>query len=108
MEAEEPGAWPLAGWRVVDISTAIAGPYCAKMLADAGADVIKVERPGSGDETRAWGPPWLKDAAGEDVGESAYYLSANRGKKSIALDIASPEGRQAVRDLAQRLIVPGS
>jgi crotonobetainyl-CoA:carnitine CoA-transferase CaiB-like acyl-CoA transferase len=95
-------AGPLANFRVLDLSRVLAGPWVGQTLADLGAEVIKVERPGSGDETRAWGPPWLKDAAGEDVGESAYYLSANRGKKSIALDIASPEGRQAVRDLAAR------
>jgi crotonobetainyl-CoA:carnitine CoA-transferase CaiB-like acyl-CoA transferase len=95
-------AGPLSNFRVLDLSRVLAGPWVGQTLADLGAEVIKVERPGSGDETRAWGPPWLKDAAGEDVGESAYYLSANRGKKSIALDIASPEGRQAVRDLAAR------
>jgi crotonobetainyl-CoA:carnitine CoA-transferase CaiB-like acyl-CoA transferase len=95
-------AGPLANFRVLDLSRVLAGPWVGQTLADLGAEVIKVERPGSGDETRAWGPPWLKDAAGEDVGESAYYLSANRGKKSIALDIASPEGSQAVRDLAAR------
>ena len=93
-------AGPLSNYRVLDLSRVLAGPWVGQTLADLGAEVIKVERPGSGDETRAWGPPWLKNEAGEDVGESAYYLSANRGKKSIALDIASPEGRQAVRDLA--------
>jgi len=95
-------AGPLSNFRILDLSRVLAGPWVGQTLADLGAEVIKVERPGSGDETRAWGPPWLKNAAGEDVGESAYYLSANRGKKSIALDIASPEGRQAVRDLTAR------
>ncbi len=95
-------AGPLSKFRVLDLSRVLAGPWVGQTLADLGAEVIKVERPGGGDETRAWGPPWLKDAAGEDVGESAYYLSANRGKRSIALDIASPEGRQVVRDLAAR------
>ena len=95
-------AGPLSNYRVLDLSRVLAGPWVGQTMADLGAEVIKVERPDGGDETRAWGPPWLKDEAGEDVGESAYYLSANRGKKSIALDIASPEGRQAVRDLAAK------
>ena len=95
-------AGPLSNYRVLDLSRVLAGPWVGQTLADLGAEVIKVERPGGGDETRAWGPPWLKDGDGNEVGESAYYLSANRGKKSIALDIASPEGRQAVRDLAAK------
>ncbi len=93
---------PLSNYRVLDLSRVLAGPWVGQTLADLGAEVIKVERPGSGDETRAWGPPWLRDEAGGETSESAYYLSANRGKKSIALDIASPEGRQAVRDLAAK------
>ena len=95
-------AGPLSNIRVLDLSRVLAGPWVGQTLADLGAEVIKVERPGGGDDTRAWGPPWLKDEAGGDTRESAYYLSANRGKKSIALDIASPEGRQAVRDLAAK------
>jgi crotonobetainyl-CoA:carnitine CoA-transferase CaiB-like acyl-CoA transferase len=95
-------AGPLSNYRVLDLSRVLAGPWVGQTLADLGAEVIKVERPGGGDETRAWGPPWLKDGAGEETGESAYYLSANRGKKSVALDIASPEGQQAVRELAAK------
>jgi crotonobetainyl-CoA:carnitine CoA-transferase CaiB-like acyl-CoA transferase len=95
-------AGPLSNYRVLDLSRVLAGPWVGQNLADLGAEVIKVERPGGGDETRAWGPPWLKDGDGRDVGESAYYLAANRGKKSVALDISSPEGQQAVRELAAK------
>lgn len=84
---------PLTGIRVLDLSRVLAGPYCTMVFGDLGADIIKVERPGSGDDTRAWGPPW----AG---GESAYYLSANRNKRSITLDIKQPEAQQIIRDLA--------
>ncbi|MBK9594560.1 MAG: CoA transferase [Rhodocyclales bacterium] len=94
-----PGA--LSHIRVLDLSRVLAGPWCTQNLADLGADVIKVEKPGSGDDTRAWGPPYLKDAGGNDTGESAYYLSCNRGKRSLALDIAHPEGRRVVRELAR-------
>ncbi len=94
-----PGA--LSHLRILDLSRVLAGPWCTQNLADLGAEVIKVEKPGSGDDTRAWGPPWLKDAAGRDTGESAYYLSCNRGKKSVALDIAHPEGQRIVRELAR-------
>ena len=94
-----PGA--LSHLRVLDLSRVLAGPWCTQNLADLGADVIKVEKPGSGDDTRAWGPPYLKDAGGNDTGESAYYLSCNRGKRSLALDIAHPEGRRVVRELAR-------
>ena len=93
---------PLSHIRVLDLSRVLAGPWCTQNLADLGAEVIKVEKPGSGDDTRAWGPPWLKDAAGRDTGESAYYLSCNRGKKSLALDLAHPEGSRIVRELARR------
>jgi len=93
-----PGA--LSGLRVFDMSRVLAGPSCAQILGDLGADVIKVERPGEGDDTRKWGPPYLKDAAGRDTGESAYYLSTNRSKRSITLDFTKHEGR----DLACRLI----
>jgi crotonobetainyl-CoA:carnitine CoA-transferase CaiB-like acyl-CoA transferase len=93
-------AGPLSNYRVLDLSRVLAAPWVGQTMADLGAEVIKVERPGKGDETRAWGPPWLRDEAGRETSESAYFLSANRGKKSIALDIASPEGRQLVRELA--------
>ena len=93
-----PGA--LSGLRIFDMSRVLAGPSSAQILGDLGADVIKVERPSEGDDTRKWGPPYLKDPEGRDTGESAYYLSTNRSKRSITLDFTKPEGR----DLARRLI----
>ncbi|GAB2871477.1 CaiB/BaiF CoA-transferase family protein [Pseudoduganella ginsengisoli] len=86
--------------RVLDLSRVLAGPWCSQNLADLGADVIKIERPGAGDDTRAWGPPYAKNSQGEDTTEAAYYLSANRGKRSVTVDIASPEGQQLIRELA--------
>ena len=86
--------------RVLDLTRVLAGPWCAQTLADFGADVIKIERPGAGDDTRHWGPPYLKDAAGADTAEAAYYLAANRNKRSVTVDIATPEGQQIVRELA--------
>jgi formyl-CoA transferase len=86
--------------RVLDLTRVLAGPWCTQLLADLGADVIKVERPGSGDDTRAWGPPYLQDAQGRDTTEAAYYLSANRGKRSVTVDISTPEGQQLLRKLA--------
>ncbi|HSN91534.1 MAG TPA: CaiB/BaiF CoA-transferase family protein [Anaeromyxobacteraceae bacterium] len=96
------GAGALSHLRVLDLSRVLAGPWATQVLADLGAEVIKVERPGTGDESRAWGPPFLRDARGEETGESAYFLSANRGKKSIAVDLSRPEGQAIVRRLAQR------
>lgn len=93
-------AGPLAGIRVVDLSRVLAGPWCSQLLADYGADVIKVERPGSGDDTRAWGPPWVRDAAGEATAESAYFLSTNRNKRSITVDLSQDRGQEIVRSLA--------
>ncbi len=90
----------LAGVRVLDLSRVLAGPWCTQTLADLGADVIKVERPGSGDDTRGWGPPFLKDAEGHDTAEAAYYLGTNRNKRSLTLDLAQPEGQELVRRLA--------
>ena len=88
---------PLAGIKVLDLSRVLAGPWCTQLLADLGADVIKIERPGSGDDTRHWGPPWFGEGA-ERV--AAYFLSCNRGKKSAAIDFAKPEGAELVRQLA--------
>ncbi len=87
---------PLKGIRVLDLSRVLAGPWCSQQLADLGAEVIKIERPGRGDDTRAWGPPWLEGST-----EAAYYLSANRGKSSVAIDIARREGQQLVKQLLQ-------
>jgi crotonobetainyl-CoA:carnitine CoA-transferase CaiB-like acyl-CoA transferase len=95
-------AGPLAHIRVLDLSRVLAAPWTGQNLADLGAEVIKVERRGKGDDSRAFGPPWLKDAAGNDTAESAYFAAANRGKKSITLDISTPEGQKIVRDLAAR------
>mgnify|MGYP001371800440 FL=1 len=92
----------LAHLRVLDLSRVLAGPWASQILADLGADVVKIERPGTGDDTRHWGPPYLKDAAGRDTGEAAYYLSANRGKRSLTVDFTRPEGRDIVRRLAQQ------
>ena len=92
------GPAPLAGIRVLDLSRVLAGPWCGQLLADYGADVIKVERPGAGDDTRGWGPPYRGDPAD---GMAAYYLSTNRGKRSVAVDIASAEGAELVRSLAR-------
>jgi crotonobetainyl-CoA:carnitine CoA-transferase CaiB-like acyl-CoA transferase len=90
----------LSHLRVLDLSRVLAAPWCGQILADLGAEVIKVERPGTGDDTRTWGPPWIKDADGRDTREAAYFMSANRGKKSVTVDIANPEGQAIVRALA--------
>ena len=95
----QPTASALHGIRVLDLSRVLAGPWCTQTLADLGADVIKVERPGSGDDTRAWGPPFLADALGHDTAEAAYYLGANRNKRSITCDISQPAGQQLIREL---------
>ena len=98
MSAGTPQA--LAGVRVLDLTRVLAGPWCTQVLADLGADVIKVERPGNGDDTRGWGPPFLQDADGNDTTESAYYLCANRNKRSLTVDIATEEGQAVIRRLA--------
>jgi len=95
-------AGPLSHIRVLDLSRVLAGPWAAQNLADLGAEVIKVERPGAGDDTRGWGPPWMKDGAGRDTAESAYFLSVNRNKKSVTLDISKPEGQAIARELANK------
>jgi crotonobetainyl-CoA:carnitine CoA-transferase CaiB-like acyl-CoA transferase len=95
-------AGPLSKVRVLDLSRVLAGPWAGQNLADLGAEVIKVERPKTGDDSRAFGPPWLKDAQGKDTRESAYFACANRGKKSITVDLSKPEGSRIVRDLAAR------
>jgi crotonobetainyl-CoA:carnitine CoA-transferase CaiB-like acyl-CoA transferase len=91
----------LDGIRVLDLSRVLAGPWCTQTLADLGADVIKVERPGSGDDTRSWGPPFLQDREGRDTAEAAYYLGTNRNKRSITCDIAAPEGHALIRELVK-------
>jgi len=93
----DSGTYPLSGLRVLDLSRVLAGPVCCQLLADLGADVVKVERPGTGDDTREWGPPFL-----QNDGPSAYFLSANRGKRSLALDLVHPQGRAVLDDLIRR------
>lgn len=95
-------AGPLKGIKVLDLSRILAGPWASQVLADYGASVWKIERPGCGDDTRHWGPPYLKDAQGRETAESAYYLAANRGKQSVTVDITTEEGQQVIRKLAAR------
>ena len=100
--ATAPSPLPLFGVRVLDLSRVLAGPWCTQTLADLGADVVKVERPGQGDDTRGWGPPFLKDSAGTDTTDAAYYLGTNRNKRSITVDIARPEGQAVIRRIASQ------
>src|SRR5262245_1018814 len=93
---------PLSHVRVLDLSRVLAGPWAGQNLADLGAEVIKVERPGVGDDSRAFGPPWVKDGQGKETKDSAYFTSANRGKKSITLNISVPQGQAIVRELARQ------
>jgi crotonobetainyl-CoA:carnitine CoA-transferase CaiB-like acyl-CoA transferase len=92
----------LAGIKVLDLSRVLAGPLAGQVLGDLGADVVKIERPGQGDDTRAWGPPFLKDAAGRDTDVAAYFLCSNRNKRSVAIDISQPDGQALVRQLAMQ------
>ena len=92
---------PLAHLTVLDLSRVLAGPWCTQLLADLGATVVKVERPQGGDDTRTWGPPFLKDRDGSDTAEAAYYLACNRGKRSVAIDFTTADGQRLVRDLAR-------
>lgn len=92
----------LSHLRVLDLSRVLAGPWAGQILADLGAEVIKIERPGNGDDTRAWGPPFLKDSRGENTSEAAYYLSANRNKQSVTIDFTQTEGQKLVRELAAK------
>jgi crotonobetainyl-CoA:carnitine CoA-transferase CaiB-like acyl-CoA transferase len=94
-------AGPFSHIRVLDLSRVLAGPWCGQNLADLGAEVIKIERPKTGDDSRAFGPPWLKDAGGKDTRESAYFASANRGKKSVTVNLSHPQGQGIVRELAR-------
>ena len=93
-------AGALAGIKVLDLSRVLAGPWCTQMLADLGADVVKVERPGVGDDTRQWGPPFLKDAEGNDTNQASYFTACNRNKRSVTIDMATPEGQQLIRQMA--------
>ena len=95
-------AGPLSHLRILDLTRVLAGPWCTQMLADLGADVIKVERPVAGDDTRHWGPPWTKDGQGDNTEDSAYFTSTNRNKRSIAVDLSTTEGQALVRALAAK------
>ncbi|NLD55044.1 MAG: CoA transferase [Burkholderiaceae bacterium] len=99
-DPSQPGA--LAGIRVLDLSRVLAGPWCTQILADLGADVVKVERPGSGDDTRHWGPPFLRDAEGNDTDWATYFAAANRNKRSVTIDFTKPQGQALVRRLAEQ------
>lgn len=90
----------LDGIKILDLSRVLAGPWCTQILADLGADVVKIERPGVGDDTRSWGPPFLKDAEGQDTTQSTYFTACNRNKRSMTVDMASPEGQQILRRMA--------
>ncbi len=95
-----PGA--LAGIKVLDLSRVLAGPWCTQILADLGADVVKVERPGAGDDTRHWGPPFLKDAEGNDTTQASYFTACNRNKRSVTIDMATPDGQALIKQMAQQ------
>src|ERR1700710_1106043 len=94
-------ALPLSGIKILDLTRVLAGPLSAQMMADLGAEVIKIERPGGGDDARAFGPPYLQDPEGKANNNNSFYLCANRGKKSVTVNIASPEGQDIVRELAK-------
>ena len=91
---------PLKAIKVLDLTRVLAGPHATQILADLGAEVIKVERPGTGDDTRGWGPPYVKDAQGNDTAETTYFAGCNRGKKSVVLDLSDPDAQRKVRELA--------
>src|ERR1700674_4482508 len=93
---------PLAGLKVLELARILAGPWASQLLADLGAEVIKVERAGAGDDTRGWGPPFLTDAEGRDTGTASYFLCCNRNKRSITVDMANPAGQDLLRRLAAR------
>ncbi|VTU12911.1 Succinyl-CoA:(R)-benzylsuccinate CoA-transferase subunit BbsF [Variovorax sp. SRS16] len=98
MTAPREGA--LAGLKVLDLSRVLAGPWCTQILADLGADVVKIERPGVGDDTRTWGPPFLKDAEGRDTNQATYFTACNRNKRSVTIDMAAPEGQALLKQMA--------
>ena len=100
-QTSAPAAQALTGLRVLDLSRVLAGPWATQMLGDLGAEIIKIEKPGAGDDTRGWGPPWLADGEGNETRESAYFLAANRSKRSVTIDMARPEGQALIRRLAQ-------
>jgi formyl-CoA transferase len=100
MSAQAASQGALAGIKVLDLSRVLAGPWCTQILADLGADVVKIERPGVGDDTRTWGPPFLKDAEGNDTNQAVYFTACNRNKRSVTIDMATPEGQALLRQMA--------
>ena len=102
-DAASSAKGPLDGIRILDLTRILAGPTCTQLLGDLGADIIKVERPVSGDDTRGWGPPYLKDADDNDTRESAYYMASNRNKRSITVDIANPDGVKLLKSMLSRV-----
>ena len=102
MTAASSPAGALAGIQVLDLSRVLAGPWCTQILADLGADVVKVERPGAGDDTRHWGPPFLKDADGHDTEQASYFTACNRNKRSVTIDMATEDGQQLIRQMAMQ------
>ena len=90
----------LDGIKVLDLSRVLAGPWCTQILADLGADVVKIERPGVGDDTRTWGPPFLKDAHGRDTDQASYFTACNRNKRSVTIDMATAEGQALLKKMA--------
>ena len=100
MTNRSSSAGALAGIKVLDLSRVLAGPWCTQVLADLGADVVKVERPGLGDDTRQWGPPFLKDAKGNDTTQASYFTACNRNKRSVTIDMATPEGQALIKQMA--------
>ena len=100
MTNRSSSAGALAGIKVLDLSRVLAGPWCTQVLADLGADVVKVERPGQGDDTRQWGPPFLKDAEGNDTTQASYFTACNRNKRSVTIDMATPEGQALIKQMA--------
>ena len=95
---EKPSA--LGHIKVLDLSRVLAGPWCTQMLADLGADVVKVERPGAGDDTRHWGPPFLQDGVGKDTDQASYFTACNRNKRSVTIDMAKAQGQALIRQMA--------
>ncbi len=102
MDTTTTEAGALSGIRVLDLSRVLAGPWCTQILADLGADVVKVERPGSGDDTRHWGPPFMKDADGNETTEATYFVATNRNKRSVTIDFTRPEGQALIRRMVER------
>ena len=100
MAQASPAAGALAGIKVLDLSRVLAGPWCTQILGDLGADVVKVELPGAGDDTRHWGPPFLQDAQGQDTDQASYFAACNRNKRSVTIDMSKPQGQALIRQLA--------